>query len=116
MKTNYFKLMTLLMVIAVLMGSCKKDDATEPDNNNNNPSDVIKDYSGSGSEGDLITFSINQTDKTYSVHNETTGNDDNGTYIVKTGNLNNIYEVTANNETSVLSDFVSERFTTAALK
>ncbi len=99
MKTNYFKLMTLLMVIAVLMGSCKKDDATEPDNNNNNSSDVIKDYSGSGSEGDLITFSINQTDKTYSVHNETTGNDDNGTYTVKTGNLNNIYEVTANGET-----------------
>jgi len=100
MKTNYFKLLTLLMVIVALIGSCKKDENTDPDDNNNNdPTDVIKAYSGSGSKGDLITFSINQTNKTYSVHNETTGNDDNGTYTVKTGDLNNIYEVTASGET-----------------
>jgi hypothetical protein len=29
MKTNYFKLMTLFMVIVILMGSCKKDDDTD---------------------------------------------------------------------------------------
>ena len=98
MKTNYVKLMTLLIVFAMLTGACKKDeDETIPDNNNQ--TDIIKNYSGSGSKGDLITFSINQTDKTYTVHNETTGNDDNGVYTVKTGNFNGIYEVTANNET-----------------
>lgn len=86
------------MVVIVFLGSCKKDDDTKP-NNNNNLTDVIKNYSGSGSKGDLITFSMNHTNKTYTVHNETTGNDDNGTYTVKTGSFNNIYQVTVHNET-----------------
>lgn len=84
--------------LAISFSACKKDnDDSKPDDNNT--TDVVKNYSGSGSKGDLITFGINQTDKTYTVHNETTGNDGNGTYIVQTGNFNNIYKVTANSET-----------------
>lgn len=68
MKTNYLKWTTFLMVVIVFLGSCKKDDDTKP-NNNNNQTDVIKNYSGSGSKGDLITFSMNHTNKSYTVHN-----------------------------------------------
>jgi len=37
-------------------------------------------YSGSASFGDLVTFSINRTTKSYAVHNETTSTNESGVY------------------------------------
>ncbi|MCD4793362.1 MAG: hypothetical protein K8R54_09030 [Bacteroidales bacterium] len=91
MKTNYLQLMVFLMVIAVSIGACKKDNVVEPEDNED---DIIKSYSGSGSEGDLVTFEINHTDGSYTIHNETTGEDESGNYTIITDNdLTGIYEI-----------------------
>jgi hypothetical protein len=73
--------------LAISFSACKKDD--------NKTTDVVKNYSGSGSRGDLITFAINQTDKTYSVNNETTGIDESGSYSIMNGALKGIYKINA---------------------
>lgn len=81
----------LLSATALVFSSCKKDD---PDID---PPvvDEITNYSGSGSEGDLITFDINQTDQTYTINNETTGQEDEGRYeVMDTPGLEGIYSVT----------------------
>lgn len=91
MQTNYFKLIATLFVLSILIVACKK---TEEENSDDNSNDIIKEYSGSGSEGDLITFSINQTNNTYTIHNETTGVDENGNYsILSDNNMQGIYHV-----------------------
>lgn len=91
MKQNYFKLMTLLMVIAVIIGACEKNEDSEPNENSN---DLIHEYSGSGSAGDLITFTIDQTKNRYTIHNETTGVDEHGNYtILSDNNLSGVYKI-----------------------
>lgn len=88
MKINYLKMMTLSVVMLALIGSCEKEDDT------NNQTDIIKKYSGSGSEGDLITFDINQTNNTYTIENETTGETENGSYtIISNNTLSGVYHI-----------------------
>ncbi|MBN1188010.1 MAG: hypothetical protein JXB49_37390 [Bacteroidales bacterium] len=91
------KLFWVLSMASILIISCNKDDDNNGDDDTS--TDVINDYSGSGAKGDLITFAINQTQKTYTVHNETTNTDNEGTYSVMSGNFNGIYKVTANSGT-----------------
>ena len=85
------KILTLL-TLSLFIGitSCKKDDSdTTPKE--------LKNYSGSGSNGDLITFEINHTDNTYSINNETTNKTENGSYTTMLdSSLNGIYKVNAN--------------------
>jgi hypothetical protein len=51
-------------------------------------------YAGPASPGDLVVFDIDPATTTYSVHNETTGQDVNGTYSLLTGELAGVKEVT----------------------
>lgn len=91
MKFNYLKLTTLLMFTAVLIGACDKKEDTEPGDDN---SSLIHEYSGSGSAGDLITFTIDQSKNRYTIHNETTGVDANGNYtILSDNNLSGVYKL-----------------------
>ncbi len=90
--------MTLLMVIAVLIGACGKDEddtTLEDDNNNNNQTVENKNnYLASGSYGDVITYQIDEDNNTYSYINETTGESDSGTYTSSSvQNLNGVYEI-----------------------
>ncbi|PLX01858.1 MAG: hypothetical protein C0594_12505, partial [Marinilabiliales bacterium] len=60
--------LSCIILLSVFVISCNKDDDNNTDDNNNNTTtEVVKDYSGSASYGDLVTFSINQTNSTYSV-------------------------------------------------
>ncbi|MBI5546189.1 MAG: hypothetical protein HY901_20050 [Deltaproteobacteria bacterium] len=53
-------------------------------------------YSGSASRGDLVVFQIDPEHRTYTVHNETTNQDENGSYSILDGDFAGIKEVTAN--------------------
>lgn len=65
MKTNYFKLMTLLMFIAVLAVACTKDNEGEAPPGNNNPTvpAEVNKYTACGSYGDVIRYEIDETNK-----------------------------------------------------
>ncbi|RPH33211.1 MAG: hypothetical protein EHM93_05950 [Bacteroidales bacterium] len=72
-----------LMGISIfVISSCSKDDSSDRGV-----------YVGSASRGDLVTFEINKTDKTYSVDNETTGASESGSYTIMDGELDGIYKV-----------------------
>ncbi|MFW6134237.1 MAG: hypothetical protein ACOC5R_01515 [Elusimicrobiota bacterium] len=50
-------------------------------------------YSGSASAGDLVVFTVDQTNQTYETENITTGQTDTGSYSVLSGNLTGVKEV-----------------------
>lgn len=56
--------------------------------------DVIRKYSGSGSKGDWLTLDVNDTKKEYLVENETTKKKDSGSFVLKTGKYEGVYEIT----------------------
>jgi len=92
MSYNYLKLMSITSILIVLLAACKKDDDNSP--STPDTPDTITEYAGSGSAGDLITFEINQSDNSYSVNNETTGQHEDGTFSVSSSTgLEGIYEV-----------------------
>lgn len=93
---NLYLFMAFGAAIALIVISCKKKDDPTPDDKTT----IVKNYAGSGSEGDLITFNINQTDKTYVVDNETTGKTESGSYSILTDPaLKGIYQVNASGST-----------------
>ncbi len=81
---------TLHTLIGISLGllffSCTNDDSSDKSI-----------YKGSASYGDLVTFEIDKTSKTYEVNNHTTGQNDNGTYTIMDGVLSGIYKVAAGN-------------------
>lgn len=94
-KRLFAMLFCSLAMASVLFSACKKeDDNNDTDNTTPTPTDTKRGYSGSASYGDLVTFEINQTQHTYSVHNETTGLNENGSYSIMNGELNGIYKIT----------------------
>jgi len=76
------KKILLVLSFSALFISCSKDESSDKNV-----------YKGSASRGDLVTFQINKTDKTYSVDNETTGNSETGSYSIMDGALSGIYKV-----------------------
>ncbi len=76
--------------LAISFSACKKDDdELTPDNNNNNnnnnpPITNVNKYMGSASYGDVITYEVDEGNKTYKYHNETTNQTDSGTFVVST--------------------------------
>lgn len=87
-------LLCSLVVVSVMISACKKEDDSTDDNTTPTPTDTKRGYSGSASYGDLVTFEINQTQHAYSVHNETTGLNENGSYSIMDGELNGVYKIT----------------------
>ena len=81
---NQFSLKSVFAITCIAticFSGCKKDGPDGPDGPDNN--DKINTYSGSGSYGDLVTFDINQTTKSYTTRNETTGQSSSGTYTFR---------------------------------
>jgi hypothetical protein len=74
----------LMGILVFTASSCKKNDDVSDKNY----------YKGSASRGDLVTFEINKTDKSYLINNETTGNVSGGTYSIMNGQLSGVYKVT----------------------
>ena len=92
MDKKYSNLLLVIPVFLILFSACKKEE--DPIVEETETPDLVKAYSGSGSAGDLITFDINHTDKSYTINNETTGRKESGTYSVMTSSgLEGIYEV-----------------------
>lgn len=92
MKCKFWLSILTFSILTVLNFGCKDD----PEEEEPKKEDVINKYAGSGSKGDLVTFSINTTDKTYSVNNETTGKSSDGSYTIKSGAFYGIYEINTN--------------------
>ena len=114
MKTNLIKLMTLIMVSAMLFVSCKKDDDTEPDNNNNPPVENKNNYLAAGSYGDVITYEIDEDNNSYSYTNETTGQSDSGTFTASSNsNLPGVYEVSIGGDLFYAVELAEKVFATS---
>lgn len=101
--------------LAISFSACKKDDdEPTPDDNNNPPITNVNKYMGSASYGDVINYEINEDNKTYKYHNETTGQSDSGSYIVSTNpNLNGIYEIAIGSETFYAVELAENAFVTS---
>ena len=96
MTTKNIKFCVIAFLLLFIFGACGKDE----DDPNPVDDDIIMKYSGSGSEGDLITFDINHTTESYTIHNETTGNTDNGNYdVITSSDLSGIYNVNIGSNT-----------------
>lgn len=114
MKTNRLKWMALLMVVAVLIGSCNKEDDTIPNNNINPPVASKNNYLASGSYGDIITYEIDVSNKTYSYINETTGQSGNGTFSTSSNiNFNGVYEITIGGDMFYAVELAEKVFVTS---
>lgn len=91
----------LIFTLSVLFISigCKKEDNNSPTPGGENPTGRLSSYFAAGSYGDIITYEINSTNKTFSYVNETTSQSGNGTYVLSTNpNLNGVYEITVGNQ------------------
>ncbi len=78
------------------------DDSTDasnpPGGGGNSP--TVNSYSGSATYGDLVTFSINKTEGSYTLNNETTGQTESGNYTVSTDTyFKGVYQVSAGGNT-----------------
>ena len=99
-KLNFF-VASLLAFSISLTPACSdddSDDSTSPSTNNGGGGGAssTNTYSGSASYGDLVTFSIDQSNQTYVLSNETTGNTETGNYQVSTDStFKGIYMVDA---------------------
>ena len=93
-KASYLGLALLSLSIASCSDDSSSSSTPAPGGGNNNS--TINKYSGSATYGDLVTFSINKSNQTYSLYNETTNQTENGSYSVMTNSFNGIYEVSAN--------------------
>lgn len=85
----------LLASATIFMVSCSDDDSAEKNTTDPVSNKVINTYSGSATYGDLVTFSINNTDLTYSLYNETTSQTESGSYSVMDSEFSGVYEITA---------------------
>lgn len=72
----------LVLLAALLPLGC--EDESQPAENR---------YAGSAAAGDLVTFNINETDHTYVVVNETTGQSQTGAYTVMSNELAGMYQI-----------------------
>lgn len=91
----------------MLMLSCKNDD-DDDGIDNPTPTQVVNTYSGSGSNGDLLTFEIDQTNQTWETYNESTGQTDTGSYIIMSANMAGIYKVVTGSDTFYSVEMVDE--------
>ena len=95
------RLLPALLFSAIVFYGCKKDEETTPAST---PPvlaptpEITNNYSGSASYGDLMTFEINQSKKTYKLHNETTGKSESGSYVVNESKAKGLYAAKAGGE------------------
>ena len=89
--------LAVLPALALGLSACAADsDDGSPTDGGGDP--IVNHYAGSASEGDLVTFEIDKTNKTYVATNETTGGSSSGSYSTMTGELQGVYEVTADGD------------------
>jgi len=60
---------------------------------NSNTTSVTNSYAGSGSAGDVLTYTVNESAGGYSIYNESTKRYDNGSFTVYTNELSGLYKV-----------------------
>lgn len=83
-------LMPVLCFVLLCLVSCASSD----DDDDSSSEKSVYSYSGSASEGDVVTFSIDQDNLAYSYTNETTGSSGSGSYTVMDDNrFEGIYQV-----------------------
>lgn len=89
----------LALSILVIFAGCKKDEETPTTPTTTQNTTKSNTYAGSASHGDLMTFEINQEQKTYTLVNETTTKTETGTYQEEeSGQVKGLYKASANGE------------------
>lgn len=75
---------------------------------------VSDNYLASGSYGDIITYEIDVSNKTYSNINETTGQSGNGTFSTSSNiNFNGVYEITVSGDMFYAVELAEKVFVTS---
>jgi hypothetical protein len=98
----------LFVVFSLFLAQCSKDSTTPTPSGS-----TTRSYGGSASFGDLISFDYDDSKKTYSITNETTGKSASGTYASSTTTgLNGIYTVTTTQGTYYAAE-ISNKFLAA---
>ncbi|MDD4150441.1 MAG: hypothetical protein PHE33_10475 [Bacteroidales bacterium] len=95
----YFAFVSSMLV---LFSSCKKDDDNNDDINNED-NKTKKNYVVAASYGDLISFSIDKENMSYSFNNETTNQTGNGSFVMSPNpRLSGVYEVNQSGTTQYI--------------
>ncbi|MDD2636408.1 MAG: hypothetical protein PHW82_13030, partial [Bacteroidales bacterium] len=95
----YFAFVSSMLI---LFSSCEKD---EDDDNNNDNGDIVnsKNYVVAASYGDIIPFSIDKDNMSYSFDNETTNQSGNGSFVMSPDpKLTGVYEVNQSGTTQYI--------------
>jgi hypothetical protein len=96
-----------LFLIAFVLISCDKDEDSN-DNPTGPPASNVKEYAGSGSNGDLVTFEIDKNALTWKIYNESTSQADSGSYSLMTGNLSGIFKIVVGTDTFYAVEMVDK--------
>jgi hypothetical protein len=116
MKKHFLILSLMSLVFLTLVVSCKKDDDDNDDNNNNNVITPIEHkYLATGSYGDVIRYTLDEANHTYSYVNETTGATGSGSYTMSANSsLNGVYEISSNGNTYYVVELADKVMVTSA--
>jgi hypothetical protein len=101
MKNLFFYFVLVSLSLAILP-SCEKENVEE-NNNSDKDTRTTDNYVAAASYGDLISFSINKEDNTYSFENETTNQTGTGNFSESTNpKLDGVYEVSQSGKTQYI--------------
>lgn len=102
MKIKFCFIEICLLAGTILFCRCTKDEKKD-DKTNPTPPPVTQEknkYTVAASYGDIISYELNNTSKTYTYSNETTGQSGSGSYVVSSNsNLTGIYEISSGGNT-----------------
>jgi hypothetical protein len=114
MKKNYLRFGLIFFFLLTLVTACKKDDDDNNDDNNNNITPVEHKYTASASYGDIIRYTFDVANNTYSFTNETTGETGSGSFTMSSNpNLTGVYEITANSNIYYVIELAEKVFATS---
>jgi hypothetical protein len=98
MKKILFKAAVLFLAMVTVTTACKKDD--DSDDDDPPVAEDINHYTVTGSYGDVITYTIDEVNHTYSYTNETTGATGSGSYTMSTNpNMPGVFEISSGGQT-----------------
>ena len=72
------------LVLLMIAAGCAK---------NNNPAFITNNYSGSGTSGDVLNFTVNESAGGYTIYNESDRRYDNGSFTIYSNELKGLYKV-----------------------
>ena len=114
---NFLKLSFVFLILLAVFSACKKDKDNEPDPTNSTPDPITPiehKYTTAASYGDVIRYTFDEANKTYSFVNETTGETGSGSYTMSTNpNLTGVYEISSGGNIYYVVELAEKVFATS---